>query len=238
VPGGQVGVNNGTKYDNFMIRPKTPPVPAVVRRTRRRSAESQDELRGKLVTCAKALYREQGYDAVSIRTLTQAVGMSPMSFYVYFGSKQELIRHIWVDFISELLKALQAAGRGRRSPLLVLEAHADAYLAYWEAHPQQYRMIYMYGALQDDDEPVGFEGDPVYLSMVALTRERLLACYHGQAISEKALRLTADHMFVKALGYLHATLAIGRYKFADHAKLRRRVVKDIVETVHRASPPG
>jgi AcrR family transcriptional regulator len=221
-----------------MTRPKSPPVPATAKRTRRRSAESQEELRSELVNCAKALYREHGYDAVSIRTLTDAVGMSPMSFYVYFGSKQELIRHIWVDFLSELLEALQAAGRGRRSPLLVLEAHADAYLAYWEAHPQHYRMIYLSDVVPDVDEPVGFDGDPVYLRIVELTRERLLACCHGRPISEKALRMTADHMFVKALGYLHATLAVGRYKFVDHAKLRRAVVKDMVETAERASALG
>jgi AcrR family transcriptional regulator len=221
-----------------MTRPKSAPPPVPVKRTRRRSLESQEALRGELVSCAKALYRDQGYESLSIRTLTDAVGMSAMSFYVYFASKQELIRYIWVDFLSELLEDLQAAGRGRRSPLLVLEAHADAYLAYWEAHPQHYRMIYLSDVLPDADEPVGFDGDPVYLRIAELTRERLLACCHGRAISEKALRVMADHMFVKALGYLHATLAIGRYKFADHAKLRRAVVKDIVETALRTGTLG
>jgi AcrR family transcriptional regulator len=224
-----------TLDDDSMTGPKTSPAPTAIKRTRRRSLESQEELRSELVSCAKALYRERGYDAVSIRALTTAVGMSPMSFYVYFGSRQQLIRHIWVDFLGELLEALQAAGRGRRSPLLVLEAHADAYLAYWETHPQHYRMMYLHGATPDDDEPMGIDGDPVYLRMVELTRERLLACCHGRPISEKALRMTADQMFIKALGYLHATLAIGHYELADHAKLRRSVVKDIVETAARAS---
>jgi AcrR family transcriptional regulator len=232
-----VGVNNDTTYDSCMTRPKSPPVVTPVKRTRRRSPERREELKNDLVSCAKALYREQGYEALSIRTMTDAVGMSPMSFYVYFASKQELIRHIWVDILGELLEALQSVGRGRRSPLAIMEAHADAYLSYWEAHPQHYRMIYLSNVLPPADEPVGFDGDPVYLRIVELTRERMLACCHGRAISEKTLRMTADHMFVKGLGYLHATLAVGRYKFTDHGKLRRAVIKDMVETVVRASSP-
>jgi AcrR family transcriptional regulator len=220
-----------------MTRLKLPPVAIPAKRTRRRSPESREEMKSELVSCAKALYREQGYEALSIRTMTDAVGMSPMSFYVYFASKQELIRYIWVDILGELLQDLQAVGRGRRSPLAIMEAHANAYLAYWEAHPQHYRMIYLADVLPVGDEPVGFDGDPVYLRIVELTRERMLACCHGRAISEKSLRMTADHMFIKGLGYLHATLAVGRYKFTDHAKLRRAVIKDMVDTVVRASVP-
>jgi AcrR family transcriptional regulator len=231
-----VGANNGTKYDHRMTRPKSAAM-APAKRTRRRSPESREELRNELVACAKALYREQGYEALSIRTLTDSVGMSPMSFYVYFASKQELIRHIWVDILSELLEDLTAVGRGRRSPLGIMEAHADAYLGYWEAHPQHYQMIYLSDVLPAADEPVSVGEDPVYLRLVELTRERMLACCHGRTVSEKNLRMAADHMFVKGLGYLHATLAVARYKFSDHAKLRRSVVKDMVDTVVRASSP-
>jgi AcrR family transcriptional regulator len=160
--------------------------------------------------------------------------MSPMSFYGYFTSKQDLIRHIWIEFFSELLDRLLAAGRGRRSPLKVIEAHADAYLTYWETHPEHYRMVYLPEGLPQDAAPVDFNGGPVYQRMVALTRERVLACVHGRPIAEKSLRMAMDMLFVKALGYLHATLAVQRYVLVDQARLRRAVIKDMVETAAHA----
>jgi AcrR family transcriptional regulator len=207
------------------------------KKVRRRSPESQEALRGEMVECAKAIYRKQGYEAVSVRAVTEACGMSPMSFYGYFTSKQDLIRHIWIEFFSELLDRLLAAGRGRRSPLKVIEAHADAYLTYWETHPEHYRMVYLPEGLPQDAAPVDFNGGPVYQRMVALTRERVLACVHGRPIAEKSLRMAMDLLFVKALGYLHATLAVQRYVLVDQARLRRAVIKDMVETAAHADTP-
>jgi AcrR family transcriptional regulator len=204
------------------------------RRTRRRSAESQQEFKAELVECAKALYREHGYEGVSIRALTETFGMSAMSFYGYFDSKQELIRCIWIDFFRELLDALLAAGGGRRTPLGAMEAHAKAFIGYWEAHPDHYRLVYMSEELSDGASTSAFTSDPIYRRLRELTRERVMACCHGRPIDEKSLALAGDLIFVKALGFLHATLAIQRYKFADRARLRRLVIKDIVDTAASA----
>ena len=208
------------------------------KRSRRRSPESQEELRSEMVACARSLYREQGFEAVSVRAVTEACGMSPMAFYGYFTSKQDLIRHIWIEFFNELLERLLAAGRGKRSPLKVIEAHAGAYIDYWETHPQHYRMVYLSEVLPQDAAPIDFNGGPVYQRMVALTRERVLACVHGRPVAEKSLRMAMDLMFVKAIGYLHATLAVQRYVLVDKARLRRAVIKDIVETMSRADTAG
>ena len=90
---------------------------------RRRSAASQTEFRQELLARAKELYRTQGYAALTVRAMTQAMGMSPMAFYSYFPSKQALVGHIWVDIFRELLDELLAAGRDSGSPRETLRAH-------------------------------------------------------------------------------------------------------------------
>ena len=44
-----------------------------------------------------------------------------------------------------------------------------------------------------------------------------------------------DHFF-KAIGYLHATIGIGRYPMADRDRMREWVIDDIVETVRQGAP--
>jgi AcrR family transcriptional regulator len=208
-----------------------------VKRSRRRSPESQLAFKQALVDHAKTLYREQGIDAVSIRALTEAFAMSPMSFYGYFASKQDLIRHIWLDFFGELLQRLLGASRGQRSPQAVLEAHARIYIHYWETHPEHYRMAYL-GERARDGLPINLDDDPVYQRLIGLTRERVLACALGRPIPEPTLRLTMDLIFVKALGYLHAVLVVDRYRIADRARLRRAVIADIVATAAGRAEPS
>lgn len=208
-----------------------PSGPKPPKRSRRRSQESQAELKLALLNHAKRLFRERGYEAVSIRSLTEAVGMSPMSFYGYFPSKQDLVKHLWTDFFRDLLDRLIEAGAGLRSALQVIEAHANAYIGYWEDYPDHFRLVYLTGRRDADSALIHFNDDSVLRQLTTLLRERVLACSKGKAVSEKTLRLTVDRMFVHALGYLHATIALERYPFADRVKLRRSVVKDIVAMV-------
>jgi AcrR family transcriptional regulator len=205
------------------------------KQTRRRSQESQAELKQELLNHAQRLFREHGYESVSIRALTDAVGMSAMSFYGYFSSKQDLVKHLWTDFFKELLERLLEAGQGKRSALQVIEAHAEAHIGYWEEHPDHYRLVYLSDLNAVGGELIRFNDDPVSRQIATLVRERVLACAKGKAIPEKALRLILDRMFVRALGYLHATIAVERYPFVDRAKLRRSVIKDVVAMVEQAT---
>ncbi len=199
--------------------------------TRRRSPESQDQFRRQLLDYARKLYREQGYEALSIRAITEAFDMSPMSFYGYFPSKLDLVREIWIDFFRELLERLLAAGKGMRSPQRVVEAHVEAYFSYWEEHADRYRMVYLSDLGAPGGVTIKFDDEPVTMQIRTLTRERVLACAHGRPVTEKKLRFAMDLFYVKMIGYLHATLAVERYKIDDVPRVRRLVVRDIVDTL-------
>jgi len=51
-----------------------------------------------MLTAAIGLAREGGYDAVQMRDVAEAVGMSPGSVYNYFDSKDHLLSTIMVDW--------------------------------------------------------------------------------------------------------------------------------------------
>lgn len=212
------------------------PAPAT-RSRRRRSSASQEAFRRELLDHAWTLYRAGGIEAVSIRAMTQAFGMSPMAFYAYFPSKQALLKQIWVGFFHELYEALLAAGRGRRPPFVVLEAHAQAYLGYWEAHPERYRLVYLSNDGQHGSQQIDHGDDPVYERLIALGRDRVSACGDGR-LPHSAAQIQHDLMLAKALGYLHLTLVLGRYPAGDRDRLRRVVVEDMLAGVERGVAGG
>lgn len=208
------------------------------KRSRHRSLESQADFKQQLLAYAKQLYLDKGFEGMSIRALTEAFSMSPMSFYGYFESKHDLARHIWLDFFQELLGELLAAGKGKRSPVQVLTAHVRTYIDYWERHPDRYRMVYMADLNEGEGEGesmIKVSDHPVYQQLAGLARERVLACAYGKAVPEKTIKLLCDLMLAKGVGYLHTTIAVKRYPIGDRDGLKKAMVRDIVDGVVQAT---
>lgn len=81
-------------------RPKKPS-PAVARR------KPRDLTRDKLVSAALALIDKTGADAITMRSLADAVGVTPMALYNHFSSKRDLLAAI----AENVLSAAQFDGR-------------------------------------------------------------------------------------------------------------------------------
>lgn len=204
--------------------------PPATPRRRRRSAEDQDDFRRQILALARRVYREQGYEALSIRAVTEPLGVSQMAFYAYFPSKADLVRHIWVDMLEEQLAELQAAGEGAATPAEALRACAAAFLGFWERRPEQYTLF----MAQPNEPRLGgwtLSAEPAYQLLLARYRARVAACADGWHPPEALVHQQSELAYLKAVGYLHTTLCLGRYPVADLARLREAVLQDIVAGV-------
>src|SRR5438128_475534 len=65
--------------------------------TKERRDRERDELRHKILDAARTLFVEQGYEAVSMRKIADAIEYSPTAIYAHFADKaalmQELCQH-------------------------------------------------------------------------------------------------------------------------------------------------
>jgi len=209
-------------------------IPALVeetKRPRRRSPESQALLREEMIAKAKAIFLEKGYDAVSVRAVTQACGISTMSFYSYFDSKRDLAQHILADFFEALFAELVMAGEPGQSPDDVLEAHVRTCLDHCERTPDFYRMAFAPQGEGQAEPPLRFDDVPVYGRLVALGRERLAACARaaGRELADGGIALLHDLMLAKTLGFLCLAIVANRRAHSDVTDLRGALVRDIVQ---------
>ena len=58
---------------------------------------------------ARRILVSEGPDAVSLRAIAREMGMTAPALYRYFGSHEELIKHVIADIFTELTADLQAA---------------------------------------------------------------------------------------------------------------------------------
>ena len=62
-------------------------------------AKQKNIKREKIMKAAARLFSEKGYDNVSTREITNAVGMNPAALYYYFPSKEILLKNLYEYYI-------------------------------------------------------------------------------------------------------------------------------------------
>src|SRR5260370_37827233 len=95
-------------------------VQAPSRRDRVRAA-TIEEIKG----TARQLLVDEGPDAVSLRAIGRAMGMTAPALYRYFGNREDLLQHVCGDIFTEIAadihaeigQAAQASGGGRTATL-------------------------------------------------------------------------------------------------------------------------
>jgi AcrR family transcriptional regulator len=114
-------------------------------RRRRRAPRGQGErLREEILEAAQRLLLEAGdEEAVSIRAVADAVGVTPPSIYLHFADKTELIFAICEKHFTELDRVMQEATAGTDDPLESLRRRGRAYVQFGLEHPEEYRILFM-----------------------------------------------------------------------------------------------
>jgi AcrR family transcriptional regulator len=74
------------------------------RRDRVRAATTQE-----IIQTARKLLVEQGPDAVSLRAIAREMGMTAPALYRYFGSREELLRHLVASIFTEIADHVKTA---------------------------------------------------------------------------------------------------------------------------------
>ena len=93
-------------------RERAPSAPS--RRDRLRAATIEE-----IIQTARQLLVKNGPEAVSLRAIAREMGMTAPGLYRYFGSHEELVRHVCASIFTELgediHRAIEAADRSRRA---------------------------------------------------------------------------------------------------------------------------
>lgn len=126
---------------------------------------SGEQLRADIIVAARRLMIDSP-EAVSMRAVADAVGVTAPSIYRHFADKDELLTAVVVDVFEELDAAMLAAGQGIEDPLERLHAYGLAYVRFAIAHPEQYRLATMDLCPRPDVDVVLQQGAWVHLAGV------------------------------------------------------------------------
>ena len=191
----------------------------------RRSPDQEAEVRGRVTQIATQLFLERGIEAVSMRRIAAEAGVSVMSLYDYFRSKNEIVRSMWERFFSKCFERVERAAATRGlEPRGRLAAACTAYTRYWLDHPDEYRAIFMI-----EDRIENEEGYYVETSTI-LARYGIFAQLLGEHLgvtdtASERLRERAVAFICAVNGICHMLVTVSEHNWPPPARLLEHVLR-------------
>jgi AcrR family transcriptional regulator len=99
-------------------------------------------VRAKILDAARELFAAEGYDAVTMRRIAEAIEYSPTTIYLHFKDKDALIRELCRADSLSLAQAFQNVA-AEPETLERLRKIGMAYVAFGIEHPNHYRLMFM-----------------------------------------------------------------------------------------------
>jgi AcrR family transcriptional regulator len=117
-------------------------VQALSRRDRVRAATTEE-----IKQTARRILVSEGPEAVSLRAIAREMGMTAPALYRYFGSHEELIKHVCADIFGELANDIRAAIKSADAATAG-DMTSKVLAACWEFrrwslnHPREYGLVF------------------------------------------------------------------------------------------------
>jgi AcrR family transcriptional regulator len=123
-----------------------------------RRAREKEEKRTLIIETATRLFREQGFEKVSLRNIADAMEYSPTMIYLYFKDKNELLHALHAEGFQMFRRRLQQAMQGIPSAWGRLEELGRTYIAFGIENPEYYELMFISGSpLQTEKSGVAWE---------------------------------------------------------------------------------
>ena len=106
--------------------------------------EQKRAIRNKIRAAAAKLYKEQGPEKVSARSVATEAGVSVGTLYAYFGSLSDLFQSLWREPVGKLVTQMELVTSEVDCPIERLRALMHAYIEFAEENPTVYRSALLY----------------------------------------------------------------------------------------------
>lgn len=154
------------------------------------SKEQMAESRSFILDAAKRLFRERGFDGVTVAEVMQAAGLTHGAFYGHFKSKEDLIAHALETAVDEIAESAASANS--------IEAYASRYLS--KRHRENLAGGCVYAALSSEVARLSLECRQVLTDGLKAQLDALSAKAPGRTSEAKRQRaVTAWSAMVGAL---------------------------------------
>jgi len=173
------------------------------------------------------LFKEEGFDAVSMRKIAADVGMGAMTLYKYFGNKNEILHHIWEEFFVELFIELQEKVLAENSHNDKFRVACYEYLNYWFKHPDRFRMVFLNEDRAESESSFFFNHAGIETRMIEVFLPLAQSVFVGKS-HEQMLKIIQG-LICHVHGIALNLITISEYQWSGHELLLEAYLDLLIE---------
>lgn len=106
------------------------------------TAEQRARMRARILDAARERFLEDGLEGLSMRGIASKVGVSSMTLYLYYDSRQDIVRHLVAEGFTKLNEALEDQNDAPVEERV--ELLGQAYLRFALENPRYYAAMFGY----------------------------------------------------------------------------------------------
>jgi AcrR family transcriptional regulator len=187
------------------------------------------EFRSKIARHALAIYRAEGFGAVSMRRLAKEVGCAPMTIYAHFEGKTDILRYLWSDVLTEMADEIQKKLSSVVAPVKRLQTAAQTFVSYWTDHPDHFRLVFMSNDVTRADVSTFIMDDQT------LAHFKMFSNLIQDVLPDDGnIKTRTDALVSGMIGVALCTNTIRDYPWADAPIMTDRLLTSIIEPVNMA----
>jgi AcrR family transcriptional regulator len=188
------------------------------------------EFRSKIAKQALAIYRAEGFGAVSMRRLAKEVGCAPMTIYAHFEGKQDILRYLWADVLTDVSGEIQRKLERINVPAERLQMAVQTFVSYWVDHPDHFRLVFMSNDVTRSDVST-FIMDEETLTHFQMFSDLL----HAVLQDDRNVKASTDTLISGMIGIALCLNTIRDYPWTDARMMADRLLASIISPVDVAS---
>ncbi len=204
------------------------------KRSKPKSRSGARDLKSELVGIAVGILESEGADALSLRDVAKAAGVSHMAPYRHFDSKNALLAAVAETGFSDLVSSIDTALSGASTAALKSRAIGFAYIRFARRRPALFRL--MFGPHHTDVDQF-----PNLAEAVQAARNRLFrAVSLLDQDAAKGESENAETIGIAIWSLVHglANLLIdGRIDMAPEPDAEEKLVNEVLDIIGRAVSP-
>ena len=192
-----------------------------------RRAREKEQLRHQILSAARELFVNEGYENVSMRKIADKIEYSPTTIYLYFKDKADLLDSVCKETLLNLLNTLELLKRDKSDPVEVLRKSGKAYVEFGLKYPQDYKLTFV--VRPQFQKGLGLQEGSVGERVFDYLRAMVSECIRQERFRQVDVEITGQALWSAVHGVTLLLIDFPDFPWTDKDKLIDTVIQTMIK---------
>ena len=192
-----------------------------------RRAREKEQLRHQILSVARELFVNEGYENVSMRKIADKIEYSPTTIYLYFKDKADLLDSVCKETLLSLLNTLELLKRDKSDPVEVLRKSGKAYVEFGLKYPQDYKLTFV--VRPQFQKGLGLQEGSVGERVFDYLRAMVSECIRQERFRQVDVEITGQTLWSAVHGVTLLLIDFPDFPWTEKDKLIDTVIQTMIK---------